>query len=366
MTCRLTTTLLLLGATTVACAGPPATDSTSSLPGTLRNAEVAIDSNEIDAPLVYLAGRIDADQAARLRAAAPNVELIDGLDRESALEYAASAHGADAHLLTDGFLERAERLRWVQSWSAGVARYLEMPALVEDPDLVMTNAKGVHGPVISEHVFALLLSLTRRLDRYAVNQERGEWQREAAEPWELSGRTMLVAGLGGIGREVARRAAGFDMRVIGTVRTAREAPDFVDLLVTGERTDEFLPEADVLVICLPLTDETAGFFDARRLDLLPDHAVVINIARGGLLDTNALVAALEEGRLAGAGLDVTDPEPLPADHPLWQAPNVRITPHVAGRADLTGERRNALLVENMRRFGAGEPLLNVVDRAAGY
>ncbi|MEO0651234.1 MAG: D-2-hydroxyacid dehydrogenase [Planctomycetota bacterium] len=358
--------ILAAAAAASACSSLDPAPPAEALPGTLDGAQVALDPATVGGPPVYLAGNLSPEEVEQYRALAPNLELLHGLDRTTALEHAPRAHGADAHLLSAEFMERAEQLAWIQSWSAGVGRLLETPGVVEREGLVVTNAKGVHGPVISEHVFALLLSLTRNLGAYAEAQADSRWDRNAGDPWELSGRTLLVAGLGGIGREVAKRADAFGMRVVGTVRTEREAPPYVDQLVTGDRTDEFLPEADVLVICLPLTDETRGFFDARRLALLPPGAVVINIARGAILDTDALHATLQSGHLAGAGLDVTDPEPLPADHPLWSTPNVRITPHVAGRADLTGERRRALLAENIRRFAAGEPLLNVVDREAGY
>lgn len=347
-------------------AAQEAPDATAPL-GDPTGALVAIDPAGVDGPLVYLTGSESEDELANLRALAPDVEIIAGLDRESALTHAARAHGADAHLVTEEFLDTADNLVWVQSWSAGVERYLAIPGLTDREGLVFTNAQGVHGPVIAEHVFSLLLFLTRGLGPASDAQARGTWERGAAQgATSLAGRTLLVAGMGGIGTEVARRADAFDMRVLATVRSERESPPFVDLLGTGEDLDEFLMQTDVLVICLPLTDETAGLFDARRLALLRPGAYVVNIARGGILDTDALLAALESGQLAGAGLDVTDPEPLPDGHPLWARDNVIITPHSAGRAELTSERRAALFAENMRRFAVGEPLLNVVDRSVGY
>ena len=177
---------------------------------------------------------------------------------------------------------------------------------------------------------------------------------------------MLVVGMGGIGSEIARRAKGFDMRVLATVRSARPAPDYVDELGTAADMDRYLAEADVVAVALPLTDETRGLFDAERFALMKAGAYFLNIGRGPIVDTDALLAALQSGHLAGAGLDVTDPEPLPADHPLWRQPKVIITPHVASRAELTMERRWSVFRENMRRFGAGEGLVNVVDKGAGY
>jgi len=173
-------------------------------------------------------------------------------------------------------------------------------------------------------------------------------------------------GMGGIGREVAQRGKGFGMRVLATRRSAAPPPSFVDRQGTPDDLHAFLRESDVVVLCVPLTEETRGMIDAAELALLKPGSYLINIARGPVVDTDALVDALQSGRLAGAGLDVTDPEPLPAEHVLWTMDNVVVTPHVSSRSELTEDRRWALYIENMRRFGAGEPLLNVVDKEAGY
>jgi phosphoglycerate dehydrogenase-like enzyme len=213
----------------------------------------------------------------------------------------------------------------------------------------------------------MLLSQTRCLDRIAAAKARCAWDRDAAAgATALAGGTLLVAGLGGIGSEVARRAKAFDMTGLATVRTARAAPEHVDELATGDRLDELLPRADVVVICLPLTPETEGLFDAARIARMKRGARLVNIARGRIVDTAALLAALESGHLAGACLDVTDPEPLPAEHPLWRRDDVVITPHVASQAEITEARAWALFVANAGRFARGEPLENVVDKSAGY
>jgi phosphoglycerate dehydrogenase-like enzyme len=295
------------------------------------------------------------------------VDVYSGLTREQALELAPIAHGVDAHLCSAEFLSVAPELRWVQAWSAGVDRYVDMPGLAEHPRLVLTNMRGVHGPAIAEHVFASLLSLTRGLSQWRDAQRQRDWDRNLApEMTSLAGRTMLVVGMGGIGREIASRAHAFDMHVLATVRTAREAPAYVDELGVSADLERFLPRADVVAIALPLTPETRGLFDARRLALCKPGAYVVNIARGPIVDTDALLAALESGALAGACLDVTDPEPLNADHPLWAREDVVITPHVAGRAEITGDRRWATFRAQMERFARGEPLENVVDFAIGY
>ncbi|QDU65460.1 D-2-hydroxyacid dehydrogenase [Engelhardtia mirabilis] len=356
---------LLLGS----CASPgDPIEALTIAPGAERGSTVAVDPAFVNGPLVYLTSAIDDDEIAELTAGREDrIEIIGEQTRESVLRYAGRAHGIDAHLLSEEFLAAAPNLAWVQSYSAGVERYIELDGLTSRPEVVLTNAKGVHGPVIAEHVFAMLLAQLRGLYAYAEAQVRENWDRDAApETASLAGRTMLVAGMGGIGSQVAQRAHAFDMRVLATVRTERPAPDYVDVLATGDRLDELLAQTDVLVICLPLTDETRGMFDARRLNLLRPGAFVVNIARGPILDTDALLAALDSGHLAGACLDVTDPEPLPPGHELWWHEGVTITPHVAGRAELTVERRDVLVRENMERFIAGEPLLNVVDRELGY
>jgi len=354
--------LLCLGA----CKGPHHAEQVAEPIGSERGAMVALDPQSVGGPLVYLTSQSEGERLDAMRAAAPGVEFVAGLTRASAPQHGARAHGVDAHLVTAELLAAAPRLAWVQSYSAGVENVLAVPGLVERDGIVLTNGSGAHGPVIAEHVFALLLHLTRGLAAYGDAQARGEWARGAAQGEALSGRTVLVAGLGAIGDQVARRARAFGMTVLATARTQRDRPPHVDELVTSERMDELLPRADVLVICLPLTDATRGLFDRRRLSLLRRGAYVINIARGEILDSDALLEALVSSHLGGAGLDVTDPEPLPAGHPLWTAPNLVITPHVAGDAELTRKRRDALIEENLARFATGRPLLNVVDRLAGY
>lgn len=246
-------------------------------------------------------------------------------------------------------------------------RYLGLDGLMKNDQITFTNMKGVHGPVISEHVFAMLLHLRRDLGVYLDAQKRGQWERRStANQVALSGSTLLVAGMGNIGKEVAKRAKGFDMKVLATVRTPRKAPEYVDELGIAKDLDRFLAQSDVVVICLPLTDQTRGLFDAKRLAKMKPGAILINIGRGAIVDTEALVDGLKSGHIGGAGLDVTSPEPLPETSPFWAMKNVVITPHVSSRASLTGERRVAVILENFERFGKGEELLNIVDKEAGY
>jgi len=335
--------------------------------GSNRNSVAAIPADELPDELVYLTSGMPDEQLALIGAVAPNITIIGDLDRESAIQHAGRAHGVDAHLLTSAFLDAAPGLRWAQSWSAGVERYIAISELMSRDEIVLTNMKGMYGPVIAEHVFAMMLSRTRNLPHYLEAGRRGDWDRGSGSALgALQGRTMLVVGLGGIGSEIAMRADAFNMRVLATARSLRRPPSYVDILGTTPNLEELLPQADVVVLAVPLTDETRGMINQETIARMKDGAWLVNIARGGVVDTEALVAALDAGKISAAFLDVTDPEPLPEGHTLWNRENVLLTPHVAARAELSGERRQALIIDNMRRFGSGELLLNVVDKAAGY
>lgn len=347
----------------------PADPNAPAALGSLRHARVATPDVATSERLVYFGSQLSDEHVARLERDAPNFDLVLGLTRDEALARADEAHGVDSFYATPEFVAAAPNLAWVQIKSAGVDRYIDAAHLGRNAALVLTNLRAVSGPVIADHVFALLLTMTRDLPVHVANRATGTWDRAGSdvfEPVGLAGRTLLVVGLGGIGSEVAKRARGFGMTVLATRRSEAPRPDYVDEQGTADRLDAFLPRADVVVLCVPLTDETMSLMNADRFELLPDGAYLVNIARGKVVDTDALIAALDGGRLAGAGLDVTDPEPLPADHPLWSYPNVVVTPHVAGRAELTWTRLEIMYAENLRRFAVGEPLYNVIDRDAGY
>ena len=318
--------------------------------------------------LTYLAGSISEQDLAELRVAVPTLNVITGLSRAEALELAPRVHGIDGRYCSSEFLRAAGELRWVQSTSAGVDRYMAVSELTGNDRIVLTNMRAVHGPTIADHAFAMLLALTRDLSYYLDPAHRGTWDRRGsgAEPISLHGRTLLVVGLGGIGSEVARRGKGFGMRVLATRRSNTPPPPYVDQQARADKLMELLPEADVVALCVPLTTETEGMIGEREFAVFKPGSYLINVGRGRIVDTDALVTALGDGRLAGACLDVTDPEPLPPEHPLWAMPNVVITPHVSGRSALTRQRWHEVYIENLRRFGTGEPLTNVVDKKAGY
>jgi phosphoglycerate dehydrogenase-like enzyme len=337
--------------------------------GSARHARVALARGTPPERLTYFARGLDASERAEIARIAPHLDVVVDLTREEALARAGEAHGIDARYATPEFLRAALKLVWVQAGSAGVERYLGTPELKESESIVLTNASGASGPAIADHVFAMLLALTRDLPVHLAGRKAGDWNRDGSgvlQPIALQGRTLLVVGLGSIGTEIARRGSGFGMHVLATRRSDAPAPDFVEHVGKPDELLALLARADVVAIATPLTEETLGLFGAEAFAAMKSGSYLVNIARGKIVQTDALVDALRSGRLAGACLDVTDPEPLPSDHPLWQLPNVVITPHVASDAGLTEERHWALIRENLRRFDAGEPLLNVVDKRAGY
>ena len=262
----------------------------------------------------------------------------------------------------------AKNLHWLQHFGTGVDRCLLSPE-AQQADFILTNAQHTAGPPIAEHVIAMLMMLARNLQYFHHLQQEQTWQRPPDTPSpmiEIGGKTMLVAGLGGIGTEVARRAAALGMRVTATRRSGREGPDFVDYVGLSDELLELAAQADVIVNALPLTRETTGIFGREFFAALKQGAYFISIGRGRSTDTAALIAALKSGRLAGAGLDVTDPEPLTRGHELWTLPNVIITPHISYMTDRGFERNRLVITENLRRYIHGERMLNVVDIDRGY
>lgn len=266
-------------------------------------------------------------------------------------------------------LAQMPRLRWIQSWSAGVDWLLEADAPADLPTgLRLTSASGVHAVPIAEHVFALLLALGRGLPAHLRAQRDRQWAPNApAERFELEGRQMVLLGVGEIGARVARLAAAFGM----FVTAVRHHPDADDVAGVARTvgTDallDVLPEADVLVVTLPLTDQTRGLVGAGALAALPEHAVVVNVGRGEVIDQDALVAALQHGRIGGAGLDVFEEEPLSEDSPLWDLDNVVVTPHAAGFTPHYADRALSIFLDNLGRYRRDEPLQHAVDLGAGY
>ncbi len=353
--------------------GALARQEKGELPGSTRGSRVArvlpADAGErAKVSLTLVAGDLTDEQVKELGEIAPNVKIVRPKNREEAMGLAPEAGAVDGRWVSAEFLSKAGKLSWIHSPSAGVDRLVTIPGLRENKALVVTNARGVHGPAIADHAMAMLLSLTRQLPWYGEAQEKGTWTRDEppARGVALAGKTMLVVGIGGIGTEIAKRAHGFDMHVIATRRSDAPSPGFVEHVGKPDELAAMLPKADVVAICVPLTKETERLFDEKMIRAMKRGSYLVNIARGKIVDTTAMIAALKDGQLAGAALDVTDPEPLPAGHELWGLKNVVITPHVAADGELTDQRWWALYMENVRRFGTGEALLNCVDVEAGY
>lgn len=260
---------------------------------------------------------------------------------------------------------KLSRLKWMQLFSAGANGYVEQGGFPRDA--LLTNATGAYGLSISEHMLGMLLMLQKRLHLYRDNQMKSLWQDEG-NITSVEGAKTLVIGLGDIGGDFARKVKALGSYTIGVKRHASAKPDYLDELHLGDQVDQLLPEADIVALALPGTSETQQLINRRRLDLMKQGAIILNVGRGTAIDTEALCDHLESGHLAGAGLDVTDPEPLPTDHRIWKIKNALITPHVSGGFHLkaTQERIAAIAVDNMRRFVAGQELINIVDFSTGY
>jgi phosphoglycerate dehydrogenase-like enzyme len=302
----------------------------------------------------------------RIRAACPTASVVDAPSREQRLKELPEADIAFLSQLRPDEFGAASRLRWIQSPAAGVAGLL-FPALRESP-VVLTNARGIHGDAMAEHVIGVTIVLFRQIHLAVRDQLRRAWQKPPQAACRmLKGHTMGVVGLGAIGSVVAERAAALGMEVIA-VRRRVEAPGppCVSAVYPPSGLPALLERADVVVLAAPLTEHTRGLIGAAELERMKPGAVLVNVARGKLVGERDLAEALARGTIAGAALDVFEHEPLAADSPLWDLPNVVITPHTAAFRDDYWTLAVNLFIENIGRFERGEPLLNVVDKRAGY
>lgn len=262
-------------------------------------------------------------------------------------------------------LAGAQNLQWLQTSSAGVEGYLRPGILPENAAL--TNATGAYGLAISEHMLGSLLMILKKLHLYRDAQLQSQWGSQGSVG-SVCGATVLVLGMGDIGGSFGRLCKAMGATVIGVRRTDSVCPDYADEVHLLADLDALLPRADVVAVTLPGTPATRGLLSRERLGRMKPGAVLLNVGRGYIVDTDALCDALESGRLGGAGLDVTEPEPLPADHRLWRIPSAVVTPHVSGGYHLweTHRRIVGIFVENLRHFLAEEPLRNQVDFSTGY
>ncbi len=304
---------------------------------------------------------------------APYQEEIRGLSSALELKICSSQNEfrrevADAHVIYGGFsredLAVAKQLKWIQYTAAGVENIL-WPELVDSP-IVLTNMQRIYAPAISETAIALILALTRGIPRYALQTRERQWKAVGGLT-EISGLTLGLVGLGGIGTETAYRAHyGFHMKVLAVDPKPLPKPAFVAELHSVDLLPKMAPQVDVLMSAAPHTPASEGMFNESVFRAMKPTAYFVNVSRGKLVNTPALVRALKEGWIAGAGLDVAYKEPLPPDDPLWSAPNVIITCHSSGHSPRTVGRQMELFSENLRRYFAGLPLLNVVDKKRGY
>lgn len=318
--------------------------------------------------LVLIPG--DAAQLDRLREIAKGRLAVEVLpedapeaDIAAALRKAEVVFGEPAPAL----LEKAKVLRWIQMSWAGADLYTHAPHFPETVQL--TNATGVYGVTIAEHAMAMLLALCRRLPAYGRQQREKVWQ-DCGSEWALEGKHALILGAGDIGTNLAIRLRSFGVTCTGVRRVVREKPDCFAELGTLAELDQLLPQADLVACSLPDAPHTRGLLDRKRLLSMKRDAILLNVGRGSLIDTDALADVMAAGHLFGAGLDVVQPEPLPRSHRLWELENVILTPHVAGvgfgHAPQTAARIWTLCTENLQRYLAGEPLRNVVDFSSGY
>jgi phosphoglycerate dehydrogenase-like enzyme len=316
--------------------------------------------------LVLDADILTPSQLHDIQAIVPKMECLITTDRDEIVR-----HLSDIEIATGRFprdlLAKAPKLRWFQQWGgAGTDWLMRYPGIVEK-DFILTNAAGAHAVPITEHIFGMLLMLTRQLHCSLRRQDRHEWKGFAQhELLELAGKTMLIVGVGGIGQRTATIARAFDMRVIGIRRNPEKAVPGMEAMYSLDQLREVLPEADVIVVTAPLTHETQHMIGEAELRAMKPDAILVNIGRGGTIDESALICALGEYWIAGACLDVFETEPLPEDSPLWDMDNVILTPHYSGWNPNFERRAFDIFLKNLKLYVAGEPLFNVVDKQFGY
>lgn len=278
---------------------------------------------------------------------------------------------ADAFIgdITSAEVRAAKNLKWVQVMSAGVERVLfpkDGSSDLRRSNIILTNNKIVQGPEIADHALAMLLMLSRNLYILYRNDQEENWDPQSFHGIELNGKTAVVVGVGGIGTQIAVRANAFGMKVIGVDPEDKPFMPFLQRVVKPDQFDDVIPQADVVFLSVPDTPKSHKMMGSHEFELMKKNSYFIAVSRGAIYDMNGLVKALDEKRLAGAGVDVTDPEPLPKGHALWKFQNVVITPHIAGHSDQSVSRMSATIRENVRRFVEGKPLLNVVNKEKGY
>lgn len=315
---------------------------------------------------IVLGSRANDARLVTFRDAYPAVTFVAAESADDVIREIADADGFFGNPTRAAYLA-ARKLRWIQAPSAGIEFVRNVPELVES-DVALTNARGAHAATIAEHTFAMLLTLTRGL-RFFDHAKgchtwlRGDGYRNVVG---IDGKTMGIVGFGNIGRAIAKRAHAFEMTVMAVDAQEVSANEHVRSVWRLDRLHDLLREIDVLAISAPITAQTHGMIGETEIRLLKPGAYLLVVSRGGIVDEPALLAALQDGHLAGAGLDVTETEPLPPENPLWEAPNLIITPHISGGSQLTTELMWSIFHENVGHFVRGEPLKNLTDKRLGY
>ncbi len=315
---------------------------------------------------IVLWPRADAARVEGFRAAYPRVEFVIAATNEDVVREIADADVYYGLPTREQYLA-GKRLRWIQAPIAGIEFLQRVPELVES-DVVLTNARGAHGATVAEHLFAMLLSLTRRIRFFEHARGCHAWLQEEGyhDAVGIAGLTLGIVGLGSIGRSIAKRGYGFDMRVLAVDAQPVPAGEHVEAVWGLDHLDRLLAETDVLAIAAPYTPQTRGMIGEQQIRRLRPGSYLLCISRGGIVDEPALIRALHDRHLAGAGLDVAATEPLPPTDPLWDAPNLIITPHCSNASSLTTELTWSIFFENVGHFVNGEPLRNVTDKRRGY
>lgn len=299
--------------------------------------------------------------ATLLRKALPDLVPVVATDERSLMEALPDAEVLICTALSAESALVARKLRWIQLTSAGAE--LVAPARDHLGEVIVTNARGIHSELMADHVLAAMVMLQWDFPRILRDQKARRWRREPKVA--LAGKTLGIIGAGAIGGEIGRRASHFGMRVLGVRRSGEPLPYF-DAVFRPDRLEEVLAQSDFVCVSAPATDETIRLIGAAQLRSMKPSAYLINIARGCLVDEAALIAALQAGTIAGAALDVFEKEPPDPDNPLWDMPNVIMTPHISGMLDTNEERLIGIFIDNLRRYRSGEPLRNRIDLARGY
>jgi len=323
-------------------------------------------------PLVLTNFRFEPADIDKIHEAASPGQVIVAPDRDEFEQALAKAEVVCAFQAPEDILDRAPQLRWFQFPGAGVDNLMRTGLLSKGSTVVVTSVAGIHAIPISEYVFASMLMFAHHFPEMLRLQQQHNWaygrRWNALRGTELAGKTLGVIGLGGIGRRIAQLGHAFGMRVLGLRRSAgtkASDPD-VDELYAPSRLRDLLGACDYVVLALPLTPETERMIGEHELLAMRSTAFLVNISRGRVVDEQALIRALQSGWIAGAGLDVTVEEPLPKENPLWDMPNVILTPHMSGLSDHYSARLTEVFADNLRRYRAGKPLLHIVDPAKGY